>query len=239
MQPCSQGRDGPVLKLTLGARTAAVKVFDRESASARDAYDREVTLLRALNGTGLSPRLLGYSKDDLFVVMEWIEGQTLKQVLRARADRQLGIALGTWFAGFAVAVPAKPDDTDWYSYLAKLEEFGHGAALQDRRRVLEQMPVRAISIAKNDAYLANFLISPEQHLTGIDFGESRRKPLGWDILLTARSLHFALGDEAKPVIDGMVKGWCDNAEGFDKPEFGKLVRLFLRALLREADPPEA
>ena len=119
---------------------------------------------------------------------------------------------------------------NWYTYLSEYEEFRSGLVLRDRRKALEAMPLVEAGISKNDGHLENFLWRTDDTLIGIDFAEARRKPLGWDILLTARSLRRTFGGAAKPVINGLVEGWCAARPGSDKQATGKLVRLFLRAL---------
>lgn len=156
-------------------------------------------------------------------------------MLRAHLDdglsREIGIAIGARFAEYATAMPRVETHGNWYGYLSNYGEFGLGAALEDQRHELDVMPLGVLGIAKNDGHLGNFLVASEQQIIGIDFAEARLKRLGWDMLLTEwRSLKREFGDAAKPVIDGLIKGWCDADPARDKATFRQLTRLFLRAL---------
>jgi hypothetical protein len=232
----SASADCMVLKVEAGGRAAAIKAF-RDSAT--PAFDRELAMLMVLGPSGLAPRLRGYSKADRMIVMDWVAGDTLASRLTPETLPGLAGQAGRWLAAFTGVTKRTPADTDWFSYLSQYDAFAADAALAEHAPFLRQLPIRTRAIAKNDGFLANFIVRHDGGLTGLDFEAASVKPLGWDVLLTARSLQREHPACAADATRALLRGWGQGTDSVGAADFARLTRLFADKTMHLGDPAPA
>lgn len=213
-------RDGRmVLQLAAGGQAWVVKAFDPAAAESALAHQRERSVLRALAGTGLSPRLHAYSRAELWLLTDRIDGAPLVTWLDGRRRAQAARLLGRWLAAFAGQLEAQGRDepADWDSYLAASGVAAPGFA---------DFPISRRVIARNDAALGNFIVEAEGRLVGLDYEAAALKPLGWDVLLAARRLWRRFPAEGPALADALVEGWGVGTDTLTQDDFARLVRHF-------------
>lgn len=215
-----------VFRLFAGGTSAAVKVFDPELKGANASFEREVACQSAMTETGRIPRLLGYSKDDLLVISAWQEGRDLREVVTVENLGEIAREIGAWYQCLASKVASRPVVSNWHAYLSRYTGQGLDRAFEPHAAFLENVPITMLSISKNDAHLSNFIWTPSDTLIGIDFEVASLKPLGWDILLSARTLRRMFPDHADVFLPGLIEGWGEDMNETDRSMLENLARLF-------------
>jgi hypothetical protein len=116
--------------------------------------------------------------------------------------------------------------SDWYTYLQYYSRVMARLDYSDHEEFLSSMPIKTRLIAKNDAYLGNFMVSDNGRMVGIDFEKAQLKPYGWDILVTARILLRKFPNKMMELTEALVNGWGQGTDCMDMDEFLKLTRIF-------------
>lgn len=215
-----------VYQASVGRKKFAVKAFDPSASESPKSWQREVGCQVALSKTGLIPALRGHNQKELFVVSDWQAGQDLRTVLTDETLRKTARTIGAWYKGFTGKIHASNTDTNWDDYLVQYTTQGLDQAFSDSSELLQSVKIEQLSIAKNDAHLSNFILDPDGKLMGIDFAEASLKPVGWDILLTARVLHRLYPKKSDQYLPALMQGWFGSDPKDDVERFTKLARVF-------------
>jgi hypothetical protein len=217
-----------VYQVKFNSKNYLVKCFDRTQAALGKSWEREVSCQLALQKTGLIPSIVGHNREGLFLVSAWQEGKDLREVLNENNLTETAEAIGTWYRNFSGKIHLGKADTNWHDYLAKYANQGLDAKFSTFSKLFRKVKIDRLSIAKNDAHLSNFISDPDGKLIGIDFAEASLKPLGWDILLTARVLERLFPGKSDIYLPALMQGWT--ATEIKKPYdgFTKMVQIFAK-----------
>lgn len=214
-----------MLSLQLGKRDVVVKIF-RHLEEAEQAVRREVAVLQRLTNTELVPQLRAYNLNCHFLAMDYIDGEALVYEIDANNAIEVARRLGRWFASFSELMKRKRLPDSWLGYLDRYETV---LTADERRRYqafLASLPIEEHAIAKNDAYLGNFVTTKDNRLVGIDFDAAVFKPVGWDILLTARVLAQKFPSRIEEVVRALVEGWGGGTDTISAEDFERLAMCF-------------
>jgi hypothetical protein len=163
-----------------------------------------------------------------FVISDWIVGSPLSD--RLDADRAKGFArqLGAWLAAYSGQMDSHGVDAalNWRDYLSKYEIFKENEMRDPELAFLRDLPLKRQIVARNDAAPANWIVTDNGTLCGIDFEAAALKPYGWDVLLAARDLARRFPVAALGLCDALIDGWDHGTESLPKSTFRQLVHLF-------------
>lgn len=224
-----------VFEIALGTRRFLVKAFDPNHPNSQKSVMREITCLTSLRASALVPEIELASPERRFLVMTFIDGPRLLDGIEPSTLDTVSVELGAWFARYAQLMPARPTRTTWFDYLSKYGALAETDAIEEARDFLSSAEVGQLMIAKNDAFLGNFLRARSGDLIGVDFEAAAFKPLGWDILDTARVLAKRYPQRADEVVAGLIRGWGRGTERLSPDEFAKVARCFVRATAHKAE----
>lgn len=202
-----QSRGSIVFRAMMGGADVVVKVF-ADTADGELSYLRELGALDVAQGSGLIPRLRGYSAPARVIVQDHIEGALLSDIVTRRNLLPHCVRIGRWYGAFARVNRTEGTGGNWAEYLSSLPDLQWSAAVADLSHFLHDFDYPALALAKNDAALANFIQTPRGDLIGIDFECAQFKPLGWDILLTARSLSKKWPDQTEAICKTLCAEFC-------------------------------
>ncbi len=216
-----------VMRLDHSGTSMIVKAYDKDASAARHACRHEIPVLMALRGTGLAPAIRGYSIEDSFLATDFVPGQPVSELPDGEFEpTQIARKIGAWFAEFRLAVPTRTAQTNWFDYLRSYPALDFTRLTPDHKAFLRGLPITTLSIAKNDAHLSNFLVTAEDRLTGLDFEASSFKPVGWDILLTARTLALRWPEMFGQALAALIAGWPAKDPEINRADLHKLAHLF-------------
>ncbi len=215
-----------VFKVAAGTTQILVKAFDPSLNDAMQSWKREVGCQTALSQTGLIPPMIGHSEKDLLVISTWQDGHDLRQVLSPDTLEATAHSLGTWYRNFTGKVQSQPVNTNWYDYLMNYSAQGLDADFAPFAPLLQSVEIHEMTIAKNDAHLSNFISDPDGKLIGIDFEEAALKPVGWDILLTARVLQRQFPLKTSVFLPALLQGWGQSDREPPLRDFAKIAEIF-------------
>ncbi|MEX0284627.1 MAG: hypothetical protein AB3N23_08445 [Paracoccaceae bacterium] len=202
-------------RLTLGSKTAFLKSYDGDRPGTLLAFNRERDVLAAMKTSGLVPRLHIVSEAQRWLLMEEIPRRS-SELSAYLAPDDFGYRVGTWIAEFEAIAPFQAGAGNWLGYLQKLGLGPQVLRIENAADTLRQIPLCGSVIARNDATLHNYLLTPENRLIGCDFESASLKPRGWEYLMTWHSLMERYGDYAGDAIDAL-------SDGFDKSHRGGLI----------------
>ncbi len=217
-----------VARITAGDTINLLKGFNADEMAGDVQTDRELALQLALKETDLAPRIHAYNQQDKWVLTEWIEGVMLERLVKEDNATDYAVELGSWFAEYTDVMQRHggSNASDWFSYLQRYRKYVPRLDYTDHRSILENFPLRTRLIAKNDAYLGNFLLSDDGRLVGIDFEKAQLKPYGWDVLVTARVLVRKFPHMMLELTEAIVEGWGQGTDCIEQDEFLELSRIF-------------
>ena len=215
-----------VLKLSGAEWACAVKAFNPSNPDARTLLRREHKVLEQFNSWPLTPNLIASQDDALLLFTEFVEGPTLDQVVND--ENAVGIAqrIGSWLSLFSRDLPKVQESSDWATYLANYDDMFSDEELSQQRALLSSIKINHKSLAKNDPVLSNFLRDEVGNLVGLDFAETELKPLGWDLLLTARFMGRQFPNYRDEICEALVRGWRGDIDGNSPEDFTQLVKFF-------------
>ncbi|MEM1010458.1 MAG: hypothetical protein AAGJ35_15805, partial [Myxococcota bacterium] len=72
-----------VVRMKSDDKAIIAKGFNRWAPRGAEANSREVAILESLSQTDLSPKLLGYSRANHWLIMEYVPGRRLDKVIKA------------------------------------------------------------------------------------------------------------------------------------------------------------
>lgn len=217
-----------VMRVEINGKDGVAKVFGGRNG--RASYERELLCLMALEEAELAPRLIKSIPQALCLVMKPVEGEPLRSALNPRNLSSYSRELGLWYRHFRETMPEERAGGNWWSYLKKVDGGGLVDALSDQRDFLRDLPLYRKSIARNDAHFSNFHITPQARLVGFDFEAAQVKPVGWDILLAARSLARMFPGQIENFLPALMDGWNQGNPNPGKRTLdARLVRIFAEA----------
>ena len=218
-----------VLDIAPGTERFLVKAFNPSDPESQNLVTREINCLTALRGSGLVPDIALACPEHRFLAMTFIEGPRLLDTMEPSGLDAVSVELGAWFARFTRRMPGRPTHTTWLDYLSRYPALADRSATRAARELLSSAAIGRLSIAKNDAFLGNFLRARTGELIGIDFETAAFKPFGWDILDTARVLCRRYPQRADEVVAGLIRGWGQGTESLSAEAFSEIARCFVRA----------
>ena len=220
--------DRLVLRVSSRDRSALVKAFNSSPKAGKNRINQELMVQLVLKDTDLIPKIQGYSQQDSWVVSEWISGGMLKQHINAENAQEYARQLGKWCAEYTVKMDehAVATSSDWFSYLQLYKRYSKRLTFSDYEKFLSKLPINKRVIAKNDPFFNNFLVSKDGQLVGIDFEKAQLKPVGWDVLLTARVFVRKFPHLMIDITDALIDGWGQGTDCIDQSAFLELTRLF-------------
>ncbi len=217
------------IHMNVGNRSGVIKAFNPALTQSRQSIDREVSILGALKGTGLVPELMAVSQKNHFFVSGFVAGSTQLKEIDERNVVSVACDLGQWFAEFSNRMPSAEVKSNWFEYLSRYDEVLTKEEREQHREVLSKLPILKQVISKNDAHLSNFIRQSDGRLVGFDFEAAMKKPMGWDILLTARVLAKQFPGQIEEIVTALVEGWGQGTDQIDQAEFRQLVMVFTLA----------
>jgi hypothetical protein len=225
----SQAPDAIVTQYSGDGWSYVLKAFNPANPDARTFLDREFRILNVLAKWPLVPNLVVAKDTPPLMVTEFVDGVTLDTVVTEQ--NLLGVAerIGSWYSIFADAMPKLAEDTNWAEYLARYDDLFSPDELEHKQALLSALPIRQKCIAKNDPVLKNFIRATDGNLVGLDFAAAAMKPVGWDLLVTARHLTQRFPDHAEAIAQALVKGWRAEIDGNAQDDFAELVTFFAEA----------
>ncbi|MAM63325.1 MAG: hypothetical protein CMH11_17730 [Maritimibacter sp.] len=220
-----------VFRAEMDGGDVVVKVFG-EGEKASDRYQRELGAMEAARASGLVPRLRGHEPRTRAVIRDFVPGRPLNESVTSRTLAATCTRLGRWYGAFSRIRRVDGTSGNWGEYLDGVAALDGCGAISDVSLFLRDFDFPCVSLAKNDAALSNFILSPDRGLLGIDFECARFKPLGWDILLTARALSRNWPGRTDEVCDILCREFCRSGIGhFDR--FRVLTKSFVIGSLFE------
>lgn len=211
--PVKVGQRAMSLKVGLESATGFLKLFDGGDDQAAKAYDREKTTLLALGQTGLVPRIKGFCDAGRFVIMEFVEALSTSDPNIGMYKEELAYRIGEWIAHFDQAVPVKAASGDWGGYLAKFGDALDIGQIKNADRVLANVPLCGLALARNDGALHNFMICPDGRIIGCDFEAAQMRPRGWDYMMTYQALLQRFPKGADAVLTAYSEGYAEAHQG--------------------------
>lgn len=196
------------LKFSYAGVVCVVKHFHVDDPKARACYLRERDALRVHAKSGLVPSLEFFSDEAGFLAVEHIDGENVRDVIDQQSLDYMCFAIGKWLGKFANAAPSKQVSGNWEQYLHHYAELNSSLSFSSSSDFLREFTYDKVVLSKNDGALSNLIVARDGKLFGIDFENSRFKPFGWDLLLTARALVRLFPSETSLCIAELVNGFC-------------------------------
>lgn len=222
-----------VMRVQTGPLDLVIKAFNPDKTSATHAYRREINNLAGLARSGLVPMLRFHSKNLLTFACDFVPGDTIAEAITPENALEIARDIGAWFARATAILPRTERAGNWYEYLRRYDDILSPDECARYKSTLENMPITHLGVAKNDAHLSNFIrkktVENPHSLVGFDFEASQLKPIGWDIMLSARSLVKACPSMAHRLPEAIVAGWAQGAGPIPQDAFVELVEIFVRS----------
>jgi len=217
-----------VLKVRSGSRTVILKAFSTEHKAAMVALHREAAVLTKLNGTSLCPELIHFSAAGKWIMLDFVDGPILEEVITEDTVIAQARSLGDWYRRYTDCLDtyAIEESSTWLDYLQGYDVIQKVAIKPEQETFLARLPIQRRLVAKNDAYLGNFLLGPNETPLGIDFEKSRMKPYGFDILVTGRMLVSMFPHMLPQMTDALVDGFGRGTDTMSQDDLLQLTRLF-------------
>lgn len=214
------------MRIRASGEERIAKVFLRGPDGAREGFNREHTCLTAINGEGLAPRPVAVLPDAGCIVTEAVDGLPLTQVLSPQNLPNYARQIGTWLRRYATAMPSERAEGSWWDYLEKVDGGGRAKQLAPHRDTFAATALKRVGVARNDGHLSNFLVTEKVELIGIDFANAQIKPVGWDLLLSARSLARMFPGQTRNFVPDLIEGWRAGQKKKLVVPTGDMVRIF-------------
>jgi len=212
------------LKFSYAGEVCVVKHFSVQSPKARTSYLRERDALRFHATSGLVPRLEFFSDEAGFLAVEHIDGENVRDVIDQQSLDYMCFAIGAWLGEFANAAPSKPVTGNWDQYLHHYHKLHNSFSVRSSSDFLREFTYDKVVLSKNDGALSNLMVARNGKLFGVDFENSQFKPLGWDLLLTARALVRLFPSETNLCIAELANGFC-KAIGADTEKYRTFLHV--------------
>lgn len=212
------------LKFSYAGEVCVVKHFPVDSPKARAGYLRERDALRAHARSEKVPNLKFFSDEAGFLAITYIDGDTLRDVIDSESLDYTCFAIGKWLGDFANAAPFKKVKGNWDRYLRHYSEFYSTFSLDQNSDFLRAFTYERVVLSKNDGALSNLMVARDGKLFGVDFKNSQFKPMGWDLLLTARALVRLFPSETNRCIAQLADGFC-TATGADSEQYQTFLQV--------------
>lgn len=217
-------------------RVRLVKCFNDENTAAGFSYLAERDALRALTLSGLTPALVAFSNEHRFIAADFIVGDTLREVITPEVLETVARGIGQWLGRYCRRAPIRQASASWFSYFNQIPTLRDTPVVRAAKRELCAMTSKGMVLSKNDGSLSNFILSENGKIYGVDFEKAKFKPVGWDLMLTARALVRLFPAAAEPVTEALARGFCDTGPG-QPEEFITLLRIFVIATVFPTSDP--
>jgi len=189
------------------------------------AYLRERDALRIFGPGGFCPDLTHHCDSGRFLICKHIDGADFREIVdRAALEGMCGVA-GRWLGEFALAAPYRETAGNWFDYLSNYPDFAASPMIGTSESFLTAFSFDRVVLAKNDGALSNLRFGSDGRLFGIDFEKAQFKPLGWDLLMTARALIRLFPEQAETITAALAGGFC-RAVGDRADWYTALLRVF-------------
>ncbi len=222
------GSHATVVKVEHDGHRAIAKVFAPGQAH-RAPYLRERDALGWLPAD-MVPGLLSVAEARRLLLMSFISGERLDLALNDGNLIRHAEHLGQWFARLANIAPTRPAKGSWHDYLMQYRKGFDRAVLNEHARLLGASATGLVTLAHNDNALDNFILGRDRRLYGIDFSQSRMKPLGWDLVTAAQALFRRFPGELSSIAASLVRGYALSARHhLPAPNFAELITLLVLA----------
>ncbi|MGB0901419.1 hypothetical protein [Halocynthiibacter sp.] len=215
-----------------------VDVWSKEDPAAEQAFNRELTCARLLQGSALTASLLGHSQEKCLMLRGDVQGTPLNSVLSQDNVVAMSSSLGSWFQRFHQKMPQKEADMTWFSYLKNYPGLFEPEEYEREKAFLERLKIGAVSIARNDR-IRGFLVSDRKTICAPGFQRAGYKPIGWDLLLATRDLVRQFPGQTDDIIAALLAGWGAKVPGLNPEDFIRLAKLFCVATVFRAYTPSA
>ncbi|PSL12573.1 hypothetical protein [Shimia abyssi] len=196
------------LKFLYAGEICVVKHFPVDNPKARASYLRERDALRVHAPSGLVPNLEFFSDEAGFLAVEHIDGENVRDVIDRKSLDHMCFAIGEWLGDFAKAAPFKQVTGNWDRYLHHYRKLHNSFSVRSSSDFLRAFTYDKVVLSKNDGALSNLMVARDGKLFGIDFENSQFKPVGWDLLLSARALVRLFPSETNLCISELANGFC-------------------------------
>lgn len=209
--------------------TFFVKGFDMSQPGARNKLLREYQVAHKLHVLDLVPKPVAINEERGFVACMFHDLPPLSDVLTDENLARHCQSLGQWLRQISDQMGLQRASGDWGSYLGRYPELTEDAMVSDTVLTGPGLPIRWVSVAKNDGALSNFLLREDGGLCGVDFADAVLKPVGWDLLMVARPLVRRFPDRAQDIAQALVTGWGDDIGGIAADRFRPFLMNFALA----------
>jgi hypothetical protein len=225
----SHNEKSVVMRIKMHCKSLIVKAFDRTNPETVWSFRRELSVAQRLGSNGLAAKVISYNEDQRFIVFEFLDGVPLAEILIDTNITKWCKNLGRWYAAFSDRMPSRKVESDWLTYLRLYKEPAIKSLVEQHSELLSRYSVTDVRIAKNDAFMHNFLVTKEKGFLGVDFENSKAKPIGWDLLLATRVLAKEFPNKIDEISENILKGWEDSVGSIPSAEFAEFCVLFAEA----------
>lgn len=222
--PLKTSKSSKTFKADLAGRAGIIKLFTPHKRK-NDPFERERWALDLLHSEFV-PKLLFVSVPDRLIMTDFIDGQTLAEIIKSHNMLRNAEHLGQWFGKLSNISPRKPSGENWQSYLQKYDTGFDTQVLQGGDVILQSTPITRMLVAHNDNDLSNFILGTDKKLYGVDFETSRFKPEGWDMITASRFMFRKFPDHLDIIVDAMCRGYNMTAIDSTLPEcFDAVIKV--------------
>lgn len=240
-----QSEDVLEVALSTGGTTFVVKALSPARSDSVLRLRREVSMLQALAGAEMAPKLIAHFEEQACFVTEHVMGKSLDTMLTDETLHPIAYRIGGWCRALNVRTPNETRKTNWKSYLEQYPGPFANKRFEKLEPLLGSMQITTFSPCKNDATLNSFIVrQSDRKLIGTGYLDSALKPTGWDLMIAARTLGRRFPDQVGKIAATLVAGWGEDVDGVPAKDFAKLAHVFaqLTAGLQEIeknDPAQA
>lgn len=228
--PLKSSNSAWVFCVSIDDTKALVKIF-ADTDDAQSAFDRERFALEGFHEIQI-PRLKFTSEPDRVLVMDFIEGATLNEIISDTELMRVSEHMGQWFGHMANAAPRQGSSGNWQGYFEEYDSGLNLEVLNQQKEILSAVEITHLALAHNDTVLSNFIIGSDTRLYGVDFENSRFKPEGWDLVMATRVLFMRFPDDLPMISVAMLRGYLMTVKNTTLPDnFDHLINAVIVANL--------
>lgn len=227
------------MALTVNHQTVFLKYFSKTAVESETAYITERNALKLLGRVGLAPKLTAFSDDDQILIRQYVEGETLRDVVTAETVVCHSRAVGAWLKKCAQRAPSRPGSGNWFEYLTGYPDLRKSSAIGTSQQFLETFEINNFVLSQNTALLRDFVMSAQGPMS-VKFARTRMKPAGWDLLLAARALVQLFPEQTDAITKALSDGYSSGTRA-TSDRYLTLIRLFVLGMVfetgRKVAPP--
>lgn len=222
-------RDKIVMKAEAAGGKRLIKIFNHSVDSGLHRSYREASILVELKDTGLVPAIKYIENGGKWIMMDWVDGETLQSCINNENVIELSFKVGSWIARYTDAMDAHNEvsNCNWADYYLQNYKIPPTMVSPKLFEPLRSLRISKRTISKEDPHLGNFVVDERGRIIGIDFELSTLKPYGWDILASAKALIDSFPHKRSDIIQSLLEGWGRGTDCISKDAFRGLVLAFL------------